>query len=427
MVVTCSEKNDHVIVEVEDDGKGINTEAIRAKLRANQSHTEAQIAAMPDGEVHAMIFEAGFSTAQQVTDISGRGVGMSMVKSLIQDAGGSISIQSRDGLGTKFTFSIPVPKSVLITNCLFVRTGDDQFGIVQDDIVRSLQVSPEQRSTRLSPVEGGLCLNVDGEILPVVDLADGLGAPGTSSLRRPDQDLHFVVTNSPATGRRAALCVDEILDIEDTVIKSLASQFNPFGLYRGVTFMDDGTVGLILDMNNFIERAGGSARHVPAPKTAVAAEMPAEKSYLVFELAIAGRYALAQEHIFRVEELDLGRAHSLGRFSVLPYRGGALSMLSLESDLHPHGAPAHRGPGPTLVVVIREREKLLRLSGPRHRRRGQPRHLLDRRSDHHALRGGTKHLESDGGQPGRLAGARQVLPRGSRRKSRFDKWTGALV
>jgi chemotaxis protein histidine kinase CheA len=167
----------------------------------------------------------------------------------------------------------------------------------------------------------------------------------------PARDLHFVITGS-MNGGRTALVVDEILDVEDTVIKSLAPQFNPHGIYRGATFLDDGTIGLILDMARFIERAGGASRPV-APAVITAADTAArDKSFLIFDLGIAGRYAIEQEVIFRVEELDLSATHALGRFRVLPYRGGALSMLELEDLLNPVGPRVGPAAGSTLVVVV---------------------------------------------------------------------------
>lgn len=141
--INFRQQDENVFVEITDDGKGINTDIIKEKLLSNNNYDRAVIHKMDEQELMMQIFASGFSTAKEITDISGRGVGMSMVKDSIENIGGRISIDSKRGAGTKFILKMPLPKSVLIMNSLFVRVDGHRFGIPQDKIQKVLQLEGE--------------------------------------------------------------------------------------------------------------------------------------------------------------------------------------------------------------------------------------------------------------------------------------------
>lgn len=349
ITISCTESDEQVIVEVEDDGRGIAADVIRAKMRASGT-PESEIARMSETEIHAMIFAAGFSTARQVTDISGRGVGMSMVKSVIEGAGGNIKINSREGQGTRFTFTIPIPKSVLISNCLFVRAGAQQFGIMQDEIARFIQVVPEDRADKIASLEGSPCLRVDDQIIPILDLGCALGARDQDQVANRDKTLNLVLIGTGEGARRVAFSVDEIADVEDTVIKPLPPQFNPHQFYRGATFMNDGTPGLILNAAAVMDRA---APATPARATQAVGkfETAAVEHYaLIFKLDAPGLYAVPRELIFRVETFDASLGQPINGVRMQPYRGRALPVLDLRSYLYPGAKIGQEAP--THVVIV---------------------------------------------------------------------------
>ncbi len=320
-------KEEQVWIEIEDDGRGLNLDAIKNKLLKNGSHTEAQISKMTASELHAMIFSSGFSTAAQVTDVSGRGVGMSMVKDSVDALRGEIQIESNPGKGACFRLILPVPKSVLIASCLSVRVGKLQFGLVQEDLIRVIQFAGGVNEM-IRELEGCRNLLFEDKLIPLIDIGRILGLEATT--RQEDQAWYGVVLKSTQDGRSVALEVDQILDTEDTVIKTIHDTLNADALYKGATFLDDGTLGLILSTTGILDFIG-SKRLASAGMNAVEKIKAPEpqKGALVFTLALDGRYALPLEEVQRIEIVDAKAVRHSGKTAVVPYRGTLLEILDL--------------------------------------------------------------------------------------------------
>ncbi len=344
--ITSRLMNEQVIVEIKDDGRGLNVVAIREKLVRNGSHTQAEAEALPMDSVYSMIFEPGFSTAQKVTDISGRGVGMSLVKSVVESIRGKITIQSKPGQGSKFTLTLPVPRSVLITNCLFVRAGQDQFGILEEDVLRVLQLSNDDE--RIRRFEGGAVLFLEGELIPLAELNDILnhsnGEASTLFVQEVER-MTLVIVQSSTTGQKLGLRVQEILDVEDTVIKAMPFQINPQKLYQGATFLDDGTVGLILYSNGIIEKVGLHSQVAEVSDSSLPGDGKVEKDtlterVLLFESNTLGLGALLADEINRIEEFEwksiqiaMQAMKARPGPQLIPYRGRSLTLKSLDDLL----------------------------------------------------------------------------------------------
>lgn len=332
--VKATTRDDKVIVEIKDDGQGLNLEAIKSKLIKNGTHTDEQVNAMTANELYLMIFSSGFSTAQQVTEISGRGVGMSMVKDCVDAIGGQIHIDSVAGKGATFKLVLPVPKSVLIASCLGVRIGKKRFSLVQDDIIRVIQFDTKSAKAHIQELEKSKCLLFENELIPIANLNEMLDL----NEKFDNQDFHrLVVMQSGQDNRRMAIEVSEILDVEDMVIKNMHTTLNTLSFYRGVTFLDDGGVGLILNTNGLLDALHISQDHSKTRKqdvqkiaTSTAEHQDFSHNVLTVNLGNSGIYAIPQENIFRIEEFKASQIKKSGSSKVISYRGTVLKIVPLK-------------------------------------------------------------------------------------------------
>jgi len=230
-----------IMVEVSDDGAGLNRERILAKAR------ERGLAApdgMPDEEVWQLIFAPGFSTAETATDVSGRGVGMDVVLRNVQEMGGRVHIASEAGTGCRFIISLPLTMAVL--DGLSVAVGEERYIIPLNAIIESLQPRAEEVSTLAGQRQ--TVVKIRGDCLPLVRLADLFRLPG--AVVRPEAGIVIVID---AEGEKAALLVDDILDEQQVVIKSLEANYRKVPGTAGATILGDGRVALILDLGAVVK------------------------------------------------------------------------------------------------------------------------------------------------------------------------------
>lgn len=239
VILRASQQGGAIVVEVSDDGAGLNRERILAKAAENGL---AVSDVMADAEVWQLIFAPGFSTAAEVTDISGRGVGMDVVRRNITDLGGRIDISSTSGQGANFTIRLPLTLAIL--DGMSVAVGKEVFIIPLTYILESLQ--PEPRDIRRVTGKGEV-VHVRGDYLPLVPLAGVLGVRGRREAKNP---LLILVQAGEA---RAALQVDELLGQHQVVIKSLEANYRRVAGVSGATVMGDGRVALILDVADIVQ------------------------------------------------------------------------------------------------------------------------------------------------------------------------------
>ncbi|MGE0801448.1 MAG: chemotaxis protein CheW [Lautropia sp.] len=229
----------NIMIEVVDDGGGLDRDRILAKARERGMNVGD---AMSDSEVFQLIFEAGFSTAEKVTDVSGRGVGMDVVKRNIRSMGGNVDISSTKGAGTRITIRLPLTLAIL--EGMSVSVGDEVFIVPLTHIIESLQPSADQIRT----VAGrGTVVRVRGEYLPVVTLQSVFGVAG--EVRRYEQGIMVVLEEDD---QKIALFVDALLGQHQVVIKSLETNYRKVAGVSGATIMGDGRVALILDVAGLI-------------------------------------------------------------------------------------------------------------------------------------------------------------------------------
>ncbi|MEO9386606.1 chemotaxis protein CheW [Chromobacterium phragmitis] len=239
-----------IVIEVSDDGAGLNRERILAKARERGMPVSDN---MPDQEVWGLIFEAGFSTAAEVTDVSGRGVGMDVVKRNIQNMGGRIEIDSMPDIGT--TMSIKLPLTLAIMDGMSVRVGDEIYVLPLGFILESMQ--PEPRA--IKTVSGrGEVVHIRGEYLPIIALSRYFNVG--KARQRADEGILVVVE---ASGIRVALLVDDLIGQQQFVVKNLETNYRKVDGLSGATILGDGQVALILDIST-IARSNSGARGAAA-------------------------------------------------------------------------------------------------------------------------------------------------------------------
>jgi two-component system, chemotaxis family, sensor kinase CheA len=241
----------NIVIEVADDGAGLNRERILAKAR------ERDIAVhdgMTDGEVWLLIFEAGFSTAAQVTDVSGRGVGMDVVRRNIQSMGGRIEISSMYGIGS--TMSIRLPLTLAILDGMSISVGEEIYLIPLAFIIESLQPRPDEVKTMAGK---GRVINVRGEYLPLIALHEIFNVPP-----KVTQFHEGLVIILEAEGEKVAMFVDDLLGQHQVVVKNLETNYRKVPGVAGATIMGDGHVAFILDVAQLVHISQGLTRAVAA-------------------------------------------------------------------------------------------------------------------------------------------------------------------
>ena len=232
-----------IVIEIHDDGAGLNTDRIRAKAIEKGLIKEGEN--LPPEKIHELIFHPGFSTAEQVSDVSGRGVGMDVVKRNIKDLGGSVEVQSEAGVGSVFTIRLPLTLAIL--DGQLMRIGDQTFVIPLVSITESLQVNEAYIKSIASDTE---LYKLRDEYVPVLRLHEVFGIEPDS--KELVGGLLMVVEGD---GQYAGLFVDELMGQQQVVIKSLESNFKPVEGVSGATILGDGTVALIIDVAGLVQLA----------------------------------------------------------------------------------------------------------------------------------------------------------------------------
>lgn len=240
LTLSAAHKGGSIVIEVTDDGAGLNRDKLLAKAKSNGLEVSET---MTDTEVFGLIFAPGFSTAEQVTDVSGRGVGMDVVKRNIASMGGSIEIRSALGYGT--TISIALPLTLAILDGMSVSLGESLYVLPLNLIVETMQPKMEDIKTVTSE---GLMVHVRGEYLPIIPLYALFNQE--TEITHPTEGVLVIIE---AEGKKAALFVDALVGQQQVVIKSLETNFRKIQGISGATIMGDGSVALIIDVPSVIK------------------------------------------------------------------------------------------------------------------------------------------------------------------------------
>ncbi len=341
-----------VNILIEDDGRGIDVEKVKAKAVERGLITPAQAQAMDDREAVMLIFAPGFSTAEQVTDVSGRGVGMDVVRNNVESLGGQIEVESRPGQGT--TVVLKLPLTLAIIPSLVVTVGDRRYAVPQVSLEELVRLRTGDPTRRLEHVHGAEVMRLRGRLLPIVRLREQLGmeAPadeGGEEARKAVQVL--VLKVGP---HRYGLVVDEVLDSEEIVVKPLPVYLKDSRCYAGATIMGDGRVAMILDVAGIAEKAGLKFGETEAGPTAqeerkARLEQTETQSLLLFRNHPDQVFAINLGLVARIERISREEIDRVGGVEYLRYPDRSLRLVRLHEYL-PVNAPEEEPPA--LYVIV---------------------------------------------------------------------------
>ncbi|WP_263365343.1 chemotaxis protein CheA [Edaphobacter bradus] len=316
-----------VVIEVADDGAGIAIERVLAKAVERGLVTEDHAAGMSEREALQLIFLPGFSTAAAVTNVSGRGVGMDVVRANVEKVGGSVEIESKVGVGT--TLRLRVPLTLAIVPALVVRSGGQSFALPQTALVELVYVPAREAEQAVERVGTSEVYRLRERLLPVVWLERLLELEAV----RGEESHGFYMAVLEAEGCRYGLVVDDLLAPEEIVVKPLSAVLREIGLFSGATVLGNGTLALILDIGAVAARAGVKPmeeEETEAENVEVQAEEE-EASFLVFEDRARERTALPLDAVERIESVPLEQIEYARGRTLLQYRG---ELLPLSDDGH---------------------------------------------------------------------------------------------
>jgi two-component system, chemotaxis family, sensor kinase CheA len=338
-----------VNIEISDDGAGVDVERVKRKAIERGLVTPDQAARMNEREVINLLFVPGFSTAEKITNVSGRGVGMDVVKTNIEKIGGAVDLQSRPSLGT--TLRIKIPLTLAIVPALIVTSGGERYAIPQINLLELVRLEGDESRKGIETIHGAPVYRLRGTLLPLVYLDRALGLvqdPGESPDGHRESAGHSVAHNVglstlnivvlQADDRQFGLVVDEVNDTEEIVVKPLGKHLKGIEVFAGATIMGDGRVALILDVLGLARRSSVVSevreRQLAVSETeAVRETLDERQSMLLFRGPDDGRMAIPLSLVTRLEEFPSSSLEKAGSQQVVQYRGSILPLVRIASLL----------------------------------------------------------------------------------------------
>ena len=340
LILRAYPEGGRMIVDVCDDGGGIDLEKVKAKAVAKGLISNKEIASMCEADILNFIMVPGFSTAEEITDISGRGVGMDVVKTNIEKLGGKIEILSDIGVGTKFRLILPL--TLAIISALIVQADGQSFAVPQDDLKELILIwSGETSANRIEFVHNRPVLRLRERLIPIIRLRDIMDE-GTNSETKDkvdyftenDQVLRILIVKSGSACY--ALIVDSVYDTEEILVKPLSAVISNCGLYSGTTVLGDGRIAMILDTDSLRRYAGISIVEDNALLTdaRVIKAIDEEQQYLLLFKCSGGELlGLDLGMVSRVEEVDVSRLQKVGSKYYFTFQGQAIRVIRPEHYL----------------------------------------------------------------------------------------------
>jgi two-component system chemotaxis sensor kinase CheA len=346
----------HIVIEIADDGRGLPVDRIKAKVISKGLASEAELAAMSDEAVQRFIFRAGFSTAAAVTAVSGRGVGMDVVKTNIERIGGTIELKSRPGQGTLFTIKIPL--TLAIVSALIVQAGGERFAIPQISVVELVRAREGQSSTApgdaaaaesntitsvVERINGTPVLRLRERLLPLVSLDDLLQLndekPAGNAAPAGQSAPHTVIV-AQVGASQFGLIVDRVFDTEEIVVKPVAPVLRHISMFSGNTILGDGSVIMILDPSGIARASGiaGSAdgRNAGTPAAQATSGSTTDADLTAMLLFRAGDHEIRSVPlglVARLENIPQDRIEFAAGVPVTQYRGRLMRLVPMSGAL----------------------------------------------------------------------------------------------
>ncbi|MEM8985479.1 MAG: hybrid sensor histidine kinase/response regulator [Pseudomonadota bacterium] len=336
----------HIIIEIADDGAGLNTEKIKEKALSNGVVSPSEVATLTENQIHKFIFAPGFSTAAKVTNISGRGVGMDVVRTNIELIGGTIDLVSQENKGT--TFTIKIPLTLAIVSALIVEANTDKFAIPQLAVIELVRTGTGSDYT-IETINSTKVLRLRNRLLPLMDLNALLGS---ASERDLETGSHFVVVMEVG-GQRFGLVVDNVYDTEEIVVKPVANVLRDIAMFSGNTILGDGSVIMIIDPNGIAKEISNREDEAQTEEISEKAARASQNktAMLVFKAGSDEPKAAPLSLITRLEEIDVANIETSNGAQLVQYRGSLMTVVHADA----YGSLKTEGRQPVLVFTDDQR------------------------------------------------------------------------
>ena len=349
IVLNAYHEGGHIIIEISDDGRGLAVEKIKQKAVTNGLVTAADIETMSDQQCLQLVFRPGISTAEKVTNVSGRGVGMDVVKTNVEKIGGTIELKSEVGKGT--TFVIKIPLTLAIVSALIVACGGERFAIPQISVIELVRAAHNSEHS-IETINGTPVLRLRDRLLPLVSLAHILELGDPSEEIDVDAEMFIVV--SQVGPYSFGIIVDKVFDTEEIVVKPVAPMLRDIGVFSGNTILGDGSIVMILDLNGI---AAASAKvslagdHHSAAATDHETRDDKSTAMLLFRAGEGAPKAVPLALVARLKEIQRAAIENSNGQSLVQYRGQLMPLVAIDYGL------AEGGEGKTPVIVFSENDR----------------------------------------------------------------------
>ena len=323
----------YVNIEISDDGAGINLQRVRDKAVEKGLVSAEQVARMNDRELTNLILLPGFSTAPKVTNVSGRGVGMDVVKTNVERIGGSLDINSTFGAGT--TLRIKIPLTLAIVPALIVGCQGDRFAIPQVNLLELVRLEGDAARTQIEVIHDAPVYRLRGKLLPLVYLDEQLSmcSPRNAAEYRGGDTVNIAVLQ--AEDQQFGLVVDQVSDTQEIVVKPLGRHLQGIGVFAGATIMGDGALALILDLTGLSKHAGLAHRSRAQGHTSMQVDATTSETqrttFLIVEQGDGCRAAIPLAEVARLEELAPEAIERAGSREWVQYRGQIMPLVRIDS------------------------------------------------------------------------------------------------
>lgn len=327
--ITLSARHEggHIVLEISDDGRGIPLEKIKAKAITNGLVTAAEAEALSEQQIQQFIFKAGLSTAEKVTNVSGRGVGMDVVRTNIEKISGTIELRSTEGEGSRFIIKIPL--TLAIVSALIVECCGERFAVPQNSVIELVGTTANSQHI-IEKINGSPVLRLRNELLPLVSLQALLG------LEREDKKtVESCIVVSQVGNFTFGIIVDRVFDAEEIVVKPVARILRHLTFFSGNTILGDGRVIMILDPNGIATAVGGmNVGEAKASKDSQSLGRLTQElvSLLIFRAGPGAPKAVPLSLIARLEEIDPAKVEPVEGRQVIQYRGRLMPLITLGKE-----------------------------------------------------------------------------------------------
>ena len=391
VILEAFHEGGHIIVQIRDDGAGVNIERVKQKVLSNGLATEAELEAMTDQQIVRFIFKAGFSTAEKVTSVSGRGVGMDVVRTNIEKIGGTVDVSSVTGKGSIFTIKIPL--TLAIVSALIVGCGGERFAMPQISVVELVRASGDSEH-RIEKLNDTSVLRLRNRLLPLVNLReilelesvaanyeyggeetssganivtngetaegstgpelateDGVEVQAAVETRRDEESFIMV---SQVGAYQFGIIVDRVFDTEEIVVKPVSPLLRDIAMFSGNTILGDGSVIMILDPNGIATKIGDTAMpddDDDAEKVAAGSGRDDNTALLIFRAGNTEPKAVPLALVDRLEDFEVTTIEESNGQMVVQYRGRLMPLINVEGAV----GIKEKGRQPVLVFTDQDR------------------------------------------------------------------------